>query len=439
MLFGTATMALLWVAARLLAPWPSGLDIPVVWPALLCASLLAWTQALTWMPYGLRGLRVIVAMLWLMVIDTIVLLALHFKAPEYQMVAFLAPQIPLAYLVARVAVARGRRGEVPDWRPLLGRLGEIRVRPRRRAGFQSPEHAQAWFEWRRHGWSLPALVAIVVPFELVLLFAAGETPALVFVILSGALLTPAFMAAFASATVSRPNPHASDDRGLTPFLATRPLTSPALIAAKLKVTMRSTLVAWLPVLVAIPLALYWSGTSPIVVRWARGLSDQIGTPRTIVLAGLVLSGLVSATWKQLVQRLYIRLSGRDWLIKANAVLLLAFLVGIGPFVNWLIESGAARGALWAALPWIFSVMVVVKMAAGYWVAARLHHSRLLSDRALVAGAAAWLVAVLALYGLFVWFMWGPFPRHVLALLAILAVPLARVSAAPLALAWNRHR
>ena len=31
------------------------------------------------------------------------------------------------------------------------------------------------------------------------------------------------------------------------------------------------------------------------------------------------------------------------------------------------------------------------------------------------------------------------PRYVLMLLVILAVPLARVSAAPLALAWNRHR
>jgi len=31
------------------------------------------------------------------------------------------------------------------------------------------------------------------------------------------------------------------------------------------------------------------------------------------------------------------------------------------------------------------------------------------------------------------------PRHLLMLLAILAMPLARLSAAPLALAWNRHR
>jgi hypothetical protein len=40
----------------------------------------------------------------------------------------------------------------------------------------------------------------------------------------------------------------------------------------------------------------------------------------------------------------------------------------------------------------------------------------------------------------VWLTLGPLiPHYFLLLLAILAVPLARVSAAPLALAWNRHR
>ena len=71
---------------------------------------------------------------------------------------------------------------------------------------------------------------------------------------------------------------------------------------------------------------------------------------------------------------------------------------------------------------------------------RLHDSRLLSDRILVIGAACWDVAVFALYGLLVWLL--PtllFPSYFLALVAILAIPLARLSAAPLALAWNRHR
>jgi hypothetical protein len=64
----------------------------------------------------------------------------------------------------------------------------------------------------------------------------------------------------------------------------------------------------------------------------------------------------------------------------------------------------------------------------------------LSDRALVMGAVFWCVAVFALYGVLTWLLDTPhFPHYLLMLLAILAIPLARLSAAPLALAWNRHR
>jgi len=58
----------------------------------------------------------------------------------------------------------------------------------------------------------------------------------------------------------------------------------------------------------------------------------------------------------------------------------------------------------------------------------------------VTGAAAWLAAVLALYGVLAWILDTPHIGHFfLVLLAILAVPLARPSAVLLALASNRHR
>src|SRR5712691_2437889 len=82
MLYGSAAMAILWFATRFLAVLPSGVHVPVIWPALLTASLLAWTQALTWMSYPLRGLRVVITVLWLTVIDAVVFLALDYKAPE---------------------------------------------------------------------------------------------------------------------------------------------------------------------------------------------------------------------------------------------------------------------------------------------------------------------------------------------------------------------
>ena len=97
-------------------------------------------------------------------------------------------------------------------------------------------------------------------------------------------------------------------------------------------------------------------------------------------------------------------------------------------------------ALWDLLPWILAVLVCLKIYAAAWIAARLHDKGLFAGRTLVIGAICWDVAVFTLYGLLVWLTPALlFPRYVLVLVAILAIPLARLSAAPLALAWNRHR
>lgn len=441
MLYGTTVLAVLWVALRLLGVWPNGFPVPVLWPALAAAVLLAWTQALTWMPYGLPGVRVAAALLWLVMIDVLVILAIELEASELAIVTFLAPQIPLAYLTARLAVARARRGDVPDWRPHFARaLRVMDSRPRRRKHFPSPERAQLWLEWRRHGWSLPLLVGSVLPFELALLFAAGDTPALVFVIVLIVLVTPPFMAAVAAATVSKANPHAADAYSVTPFVATRPLTSASLIAAKLKMTMLSAVAAWALVILAVPLALKWSGTWSMVAGWTSAGVDVIGAPRTVAALLLLFGGFLLSTWRQLVQSLFVGLSGRNWIIKTNMFLLLLLLVAIGPVVEWTLHNRHVLAVVWDAIPWILAAFAGVKMSAAAFVAVRLYRSRLLSDRALVVGSACWLGAVLALYGTLLWWVATPlFPRYLLLLVAVLAIPLARLSAAPLALAWNRHR
>jgi hypothetical protein len=440
MLFGVAAMMILWLATRLFALWPSAIEVPTVWPAFLAAALLAWTQALTWMPYPLPGLRIIVTVLWLGAIDAIALLALHFQAHESVMLWILAPQVPLAFLTARFAVARARRGEVPDWRGAFAWFTQIGSgQSRSRANFRSAANAQAWFEWRRNGRSLPAWVAILLPFELALLWAADDATALIFEVLFMVLLTPPFMAAFAAAMVSRSSPNASDSYGVTPFIATRPLTNGELIGAKLRMTIRSTIAAWVLVLLATLIALKLSGTWPTALdRWHR-LSEVVGTPRAAVASLLVFAGCIAATWKQLVQGLYIGLTGRPFLIKGIVFVALVFLFLIGPLAVWIIDNGHL-GELWSALPLIFATLVCFKMIAAAWIGVRVYHARLLTDRALVTGAAVWCISVLALYGVLVWLLDTPhFPHYLLMLLAILAIPLARLSAAPLALAWNRHR
>ncbi|HEX3578951.1 MAG TPA: hypothetical protein VHY33_10345 [Thermoanaerobaculia bacterium] len=431
MLYGSAAMIILWAVTRPLALWPSGRDVPMIWPALLAASLLAWTQALTWMPYALPGLRVVITVLWLAAIDGIVLLALNFKAGELVMLAILAPHVPLAYVTACFSIARARRGDETDWQPHFARLARIAL-PRRHEPFRSAARAQTWLEWREHGRSLPALAGIVLPFELALLFVFRETPSLVYEMVIAALLMPPFLATFAAATVSGAN--------MTKFTATRPLTSAALIAAKLKVTILSTLVTWLLVLVAIPSALKLSGTLPLIIERTRRFVEVVGPSHAAVVVLLVSVALLAATWKQLVQSLYIGMSGREWLVKGSVFLALLVLAVIVPAAHWMITNKRLIAWLWNAGGWILALLVCVKLAAAASIAKRLSDRQLLNDRALVLGALIWSATVFIVYALLAWTLPEVvIRRYVLALIAIVAVPLARLSAAPLALAWNRHR
>ena len=437
LVYGSAAMIVLWLALRTFGIWPAGTEVPWIWPAFLAASLLAWTQALTWLPYPLPGLRIIAMVLWLGTIDMIALLGLHFKAGEWLMIGILAPQIPLAYGVAHFAVGRARQGEMPDWRDAFAMAKGGRFR--RVLNFKSPAAAQAWFEWRRHGWSLPTWVAILLPFELVLLWGATESARLVFTILLAILLTPPFVATFVAAAVSTSSSDPGDASGTNAFVATRPLTDAELVAAKLKMAIRSTLVAWLIVIVAIPIAFELSGTAALALRAWRLDSQILGMSRAVVLSLLILAGCIAATWTQLVQSLYIGLTGRASLIKASVFLAIGFFVLFGPLVEWIADT-ERLGEVWSALPIVFSILVAAKMIAVVWIALQLYRKRLVSDRTLVSGAAAWTLMVLLLYGVLAWLLDAPhIPHYLIMLVAILTIPLARLSAAPIALASNRHR
>ncbi|HJQ11510.1 MAG TPA: hypothetical protein VJ840_10835, partial [Gemmatimonadaceae bacterium] len=146
-----------------------------------------------------------------------------------------------------------------------------------------------------------------------------------------------------------------------------------------------------------------------------------------------------ATWTQMVQSLYIGLTGRGSLIKASVFLTIGFVFLFGPFFDWIADSGRL-GVLWSALPVILSILAAAKMTAVIWVGQRLFRQRLVSDRTLVGGAVVWCLVVLALYGVLAWLLDAPhIPHYLLMLIAILAIPIARLSAAPVSLATSRHR
>lgn len=440
MLYGAACVALLWIATRIVAPWPVNLPItvPLLWPGLLGIVLLAWTQAITWASYPLPVMRVVVTVVGLTSVQVLSVLAIEFQASETLMVALLAPQLPLAFLVARHAVARARRGGVTDRSAAFERIGAaLARRGLHRKPFANAKAAQFWLEWKRFGRSLPTLVAIVLPVELLLLGASRNAPALVFTILAIVALTPPFLASFTALAVRKSG--AGDDYGVSPFTATRPLPSAALVGARLRMAVWSAAAAWVLVIPAVPTALLLSDTWPIVAERAQAFAGVVGTPRAVVFGALVFVTLVLTTWRQMVQSLYLGLSGRTGLIKGSGLAMLCGVVAIGPLVEWAWTSGA-RAWFWVALFWTLGIIVAARILLASWIAMRLHRDRLMSDRLLLAGAALWLAAVATVYFVLLWLFATPImPRFLLLLIATVTVPLVRLSAAPLALAWNRHR
>ncbi len=439
MLYGCVSMALLWLAMRTVGVLPHGLEVPTYWPALFAASLLAWTQALTWMPYPLRGMRIVISIVLLISIDVVVLTALESRARESTMLLLLAPFVPLAYVTASAAVRRARHGDIPDWGTTRWRAPAL-TRSAARLDFPSAARAQLWFEWRQYGRSLPLLVAIVLPAGLSLLFLFREAAVIVVEIVVASLLLPPFLAVFVAAAAGKSSANASESYGITPFIATRPIEDRALVVAKWQAALLSTLVAWLIVAVAIPVALLWADATEPILEIARNVDEALGRPRAILLGFLILVSLVGSTWKQLVQGLYIAMSGRDWAVK-GIVFATLMLVTAGFFIlGWILDTRARMAAAWSAIPWVMAGLVALKLVLAMWVMRRGAARELFTGKRLVFAAIAWDLCVLAVYGMLVLIL--PeilMRRYVLLLVAMLVVPFVRLAAAPLAVAGNRHR
>ncbi len=423
---------------------------PLIWPALLAAALLAWTQVLTWMPYGLPGLRVIVAVLWLTTIDAVVIVGDRFRslgAPD--------GRLPGAAASARVSRrplrrARARRGDVPDWRGAFARARPDRRRPRRAGAstFVSAARAQAWFEWRQHGRSLPALVAILLPFELaLLLFLGNDAP--------GARLLHDLLVAccsrrrswprFVAATVSKANPDASDSYGVHAVHGDAAADSAALVAAKLKMTIWSTLAAWLLVARRHPA---WRSRCrarwPVVVeRRASRDRGRRHAPRDRGRAAGV-RGLLDGVDVEAARAEPVHRPDRPRMAHQGerASRPCRSLVIIGPIARLdHRDRGRADRRCGTRCPGSSPSWSASRCRAAAWIAIRLYRSRLLSDRALVTGAACWLVAVLALYGVLVWLLDTPLDRRTTSSRSSRSWP-SRWRGCPRRRwrsAWNRHR
>jgi hypothetical protein len=443
MVQGMAAAVLMWLAWEALVLRPAGVETPAWWAVMLAAAV-ATVQALVWLPFGLPWVRIPVTVVVLTVLvrapAVLSLFGDRLSDPDAEgTVLTLAAVaiIPVAFLLARAGVARARRGDTPDWTQVLRSTRRSGEPLRQRPPFASALRAQVWYEWRLRGRGYVVTVAVVVA----ALMARGllEHPSarvnfgLMF------LFIPPLIAAYWGPTMGSPG-ESIRSTALTAFAATRPLDDASLVAAKFRAATRAAAVAWAVVLAATAAWMAWAGGyDKFSVVWDAAVARH-GPERVAGLCVLLALGFVLGTWRALVANLWVGLTGRTWLVPAQTIVMsMLVLYGLAEWVHW--DSDADRRARLAeVIPRWATAAVVVKLLAAGWLL------RALCRRGEIAAAAAgrllgaWVAAAAALFAVLAWFVPSSLvPVYRLALGVVLFVPLARLAAAPLALAWNRHR
>ena len=420
--------------------------------ALLLGALMVLYQATLWTLAGLGALRLLFVGLEVVVLFGAGLLPSLAPTPppmwrsEGALTMLVAGIAVVVFLAAWRHVARARCGGGHRVLRVDAVVAAVMATlPRRRRAFASPADAHFWFEWRCSGLVLPLLVggvllAVVAPLSWLSRHDAGDTLRA----LIGTLAVPVLLAIPVGMGFARPT-FWSEDLSLPAFIAVRPLTDEEIVAIKVKVAAASVAISWLLLITFVGVWLTaWANLDSLsrlaIQLWAfhdHSMAVVYGIAVLIVMAGMVL------TWRLLVSRLWSGLSGRRPLFVASAVSVALAVIGglvfdVTRFPGWVLEDPDRM----KAVAWMLAVAVVAK----YWLAAYAWR-RVAAPYAwrylLVwcAGTACFAVLAMVFWGIVRIYVALDIYRFqsVVILLALLAVPLARIGLAPSSLARNRHR
>jgi hypothetical protein len=325
---------------------------------------------------------------------------------------------------------------------LIGSMS--RASARRRAAFTSPQAAHFWLEWRSSGFVLPAVVAaqlvlVILPASWMMRDDSAKT----FNLFALVMVTPVLLAVPVGIAFSKPL-FWRENLVLPSFIAVRPVSSEQLVAIKVMVAAASAALSWALVVAFAALWLpMWANLDSLsllaIQFWA--LYGE-STSAVYSIAALVLICGWFLTWGFLIGGLWSGMSGRKPLFVASVLATPVFGMAAFWFTtegpDWL--QGDPSRLAWIA--WGAAAACIAK----YWLAARAWRNA--SSRyvrayllAWLGGTASFVALALVISGVMRIYMAADVERirSVAILLALLAMPIARIGLAPLTLAGNRHR
>jgi hypothetical protein len=429
---------------------PVGIALLVRWPVTIIAVGMVFYQASVWCLSSFRLTRIAVLSIAVSALVGVGLLPSLLmdtggQSIEGTLTAGLVGAATIAYLATVVTVGIQRRGgargvEIAD--KLVDLLTS--VIPDHRLVLSSANEALFWMEWRRSGLVLPAAVLLTLTLILgPILSITGRGPEETVLAAVWLAVLPLLLAFPVGKGMAKPD-FWSLDLALSPFLTARPITSAQIVIAKLKAAAGSALLAWTVLLTIAPL--WMVATCDLeILREAWGQFRLVYSPfaQSAIPVLLILAAMMF-TWSLLVGDIWIGYAGRAGLFYSFFVVSAAGFLVLLIWATWWLDHPANRGELAVAwlprIPWALAVCFTIKswLAVGATWSAR--QRRLIPGQVVVAYLGIWLVAT----ALLVFLMWLISPRvewlrNALILTAVLMVPLARMAAAPLTIAWNRHR
>jgi hypothetical protein len=445
MALGAAVMAFCWLATACLVYRPSGFSTPILLPALGLAAALAWLQALSWTPLASMSFRVVASAVLLTVLAALpITLEMLHLAPRWVVELLVASYLPAAFLLAWAGVRSDRRGDSWYVLPERLRLNRFLELPAWRRPFRSAAAAQAAYDWRNHGLFLPAAPGFIL--TAFLLFAPVNlfypSPGMIESVLAASIGMTLYTAAASGTVFAAMKPFWAIRSKADAFVMTRPVTSGALVTAKLRAAWRSTLLTWTILVVGVALWVVVAGAGQEAVELWKNSLGRLPVERAALVLALAVIVLPGVTWTLATQMLAVGLSGRNWLIG------LVF-TGI-----WLLLSAAAAGQLWceihpeyrpillATVPWLVVGAAGVKAIVALWAFPTALGRGLIGWSSLLVAGAVWLglFACVATLAILLWPSPGAPVTMPVALLGVATfLPLGRFALAPLALDWNRHR
>lgn len=461
MLWGSATMVLVWLVLAWGALRPCGFNVPLGWPALLLAVALAWLQAIIWTPFPLPWVR---ALLFIPVSGLIVFVPMALLAFDVSTILgylLLAGLLPAAYWAAICGVSRARRGENEYWR----RPAWLRwpwTRTHMHPPFPSAARAQLWLEWQRGRIAFP--VGCVLSWLTIYLFVLTWSQVEERLWLFYFLLISGLCLATVCGVLIGAGPVHQRGKDFSSFLATRPLSTGMLARAKFETAMLTTFAGWAGMIVGLMLWLALSGLGrETVTEWIEEMRQRYPEGQFWVSLALLAGGSVVLIWMQMAgtlwvtmrcgiegdhpcQSRFLQMAGYLWLgflrqvWSIGSVLLIGAVVLLMLFDGQAVRSSESWRTFTDLLLWLASGVMILKMLAAVWSLSRLRREALVPPSVLIAAVAAWSALAISLLIALRWLVPGEsFPTSGLVLGILVFQPLTRLALVPLALAWNRHR